>query len=148
MNADQLQALLYREIPLSVAMQLQVHSVSPEQLSLYAPLLPNRNLHGTAFAGSLYSLATLAGWSLLTVHVAERQWSGSVVLRHADIRYQRPVEGDLTATALFADGDSVLALAHELERRQRGRIVIPVTIAHDGKLAVSFNGEFVFHRHT
>lgn len=148
MNADQLQQLLLEQIPLSAAMQIHVQRADPQQVLLLAPLQPNRNLHGTAFAGSLYSLATLAGWSLLSLYAKAQGWHGDVVLRHGDIRYLRPINGDLQAQAAWADDGSLVALQQEVQRRGRGRVVIPVSLRHDNKVAVAFNGEFVFSAHT
>ncbi len=147
MNADQLQCLLNDQIPLTLAMQLKVAHVDERRVQLLAPLDPNRNLHGTAFAGSLYCVATLAGWSLLSAYVAERGWHGAVVLRHGDIRYLRPVASELVAEATWADDDSLPAFLADVGRRGKGRVIIPVTIRQADKIAVSFNGEFVFSQH-
>ncbi len=147
MNADQLQQLLFAEIPLTAAMQLQVQQAGGDEVRLRAPLAPNRNLHGSAFAGSLYSVATLAGWSLLTVYAEQQGWLGSVVLRHGDIRYLRPVVGDLEASANWDDPAQLTTLHDDVQKRGRGRAIIAVKLHQDGKVAVSFNGEFVFSQH-
>ena len=45
----------HEEIPLSAAMGLKIVDGDDGALTLRAPLEPNRNVHGTGFAGSLYA---------------------------------------------------------------------------------------------
>ena len=72
-------------------------------LSLFAPLSPNANIHGTGFAGSLYAAAVLAGWGWVELHA--RRCAGAplanaaVVVRSASIRYKAPVAADFVARA-------------------------------------------------
>src|SRR3989338_2624036 len=62
LSAQQLSQILLDGVPLARAMDARVVSVDDGRAVLHAPLEPNRNVHGAAFAGSLYSLASLAGW--------------------------------------------------------------------------------------
>ena len=56
-----LQHKIHESIPLSEAMQFSIASLSRESILVTAPLAPNVNIHGTGFAGSIYSLAVLSG---------------------------------------------------------------------------------------
>ena len=58
---NQLRNVLHEEIPLTKAMGVEVNSYDGHCLVLSAPLDPNTNHKDTAFGGSLYSLAVLAG---------------------------------------------------------------------------------------
>lgn len=62
-----LQARLLEEIPLARHMEIRVLCSDRRSLLLSAPLAANSNHKGTAFGGSLYSVAVLAGWGLLTL---------------------------------------------------------------------------------
>jgi thioesterase domain-containing protein len=72
---------------------IRVHACSGTYLALSAPLSLNTNVHGTAFAGSLYSLI------VLTCYYAAQSWITSqsdlkdyiLVAKSATIQYQRPV---------------------------------------------------------
>ena len=121
MTTDQLSALLQREIPLTEAMAIEVIEASASCVHLRAPLAPNRNLHGTAFAGSLYTLATLAGWSLVTLLTEELGLSGAVVLRHADVRYLSPVPDVINARAERPDMASCAAFGQQFHQRGKAR---------------------------
>ena len=66
LSATSLTALLHREIPISAFMQVRVEHLDGESIRLTAPFEPNRNIHGTGFAGSLYTLCVLTGWGLVS----------------------------------------------------------------------------------
>ena len=53
MNIQQLQQYLYREIPLTKAMQFTINSYKNNCLTLQAPLAVNINHKGIVFGGSL-----------------------------------------------------------------------------------------------
>ena len=93
--AARLQATIRRAIPLSEAMQFTIEALDPDAIRVSAPLEPNVNIHGTGFAGSIYSVAVLTGWALCT-HIIERLGlDAELVVGGAEIRYRAPVTGEL-----------------------------------------------------
>jgi len=82
-------------IPLSESMQFSIDSLSQEAIRVSAPLQPNINIHGTGFAGSIYSLAVLTGWALCTHIMDELAMDGDLVVGKAEISYRAPVKADL-----------------------------------------------------
>ena len=62
-----LQAIWYQQIPLSKAMDMRIVDFADNTLTCCASLAPNVNVHGTAFAGSLYAVQALTGWG--TMHL-------------------------------------------------------------------------------
>ena len=90
-----LQEKIHSSIPLSEAMQFTIVELESRSISVRAPLYPNVNVHGTGFAGSIYSIAVLAGWALCT-HIMElKQMTGDLVVAGAEIKYRSPVTGDI-----------------------------------------------------
>ena len=68
----ELQHVLNHEIPLTSHLGLQVRGdADPESLSFWAAISPNLNHKSTAFAGSLNSVLTLAGWGLVWLLLKE-----------------------------------------------------------------------------
>lgn len=63
MSPGKLQQYLHDHIPLSKAMQITVERISPESVTLSAPLAPNINHRDTLFGGSASTAAILAAWS-------------------------------------------------------------------------------------
>ena len=76
-----------------------VAEVDEGSLALHAPLELNHNVHGTAFAGSLYSVGVLASYYLGRAWV-RRQPHGSLppqlelVAKAGSISYRRPLKGE------------------------------------------------------
>ena len=81
MTESEIKDYLYNNIPLAKAMDVEVLDVSKYSLTLKAPLCSNSNMHGTAFGGSLSSIALLTGWSLIHSQITD-QWlpTGDLVL--------------------------------------------------------------------
>lgn len=94
------------EIPLSQDMGVRVVAWTGSVLTVEAPLAPNINVHGTAFAGSLYAVGALCGWGLTHLRCSEARQPGSIVIASASIDYRSPCEGNLIARAEWADQDT------------------------------------------
>ena len=78
-GADYLQNLIDREIILAKHMGVVVESADDTSMVLRAPLAPNANHKGTAFGGSLYSIAVLTGWAWVTRCLATRELDAEAV---------------------------------------------------------------------
>ena len=77
-------------------------------LAVRAPLPPNRNLHGTVFAGRLFSVCALTGWGAVWLALRERGQDG--VIFAADSRWTAALTFGLTMGGfmLFAAASSFL----------------------------------------
>jgi len=93
--ADELQDKIHLHIPLASAMQFTIDELDPGAIRVSAPLKPNINIHGTGFAGSIYSLAVLTGWALCTHILEDAGVDAELVVARAEIRYRAPVTGEL-----------------------------------------------------
>lgn len=143
MTPTELTCLLHQEIPLTQALGLAVEMAERNRIRVRGPFENNRNLHGTVFAGSIYCFATLAGWCLVHNYCRERGLNASVVLRHADIRYQRPLTGNPIAEAWLPDPAEVEAFLHGLHSKGRSRLVVPAELKEGEQVAARFHGEYV-----
>ncbi|MCB1802670.1 MAG: YiiD C-terminal domain-containing protein [Gammaproteobacteria bacterium] len=95
--ADALESRIHAGIPLSAAMRFRIVSLQEHAIAVSAPLAPNVNVHGTAFAGSLYAVGILTAWGL-AAHLIDRAGLGAdLVVAEATIRYRAPVEGDIVS---------------------------------------------------
>jgi len=140
---DYLQRTLLREIPLTRAMGLTVEEYSGRAITLRAPLASNDNHQASAFGGSLYSAAVLAGWGLLFLKLREHGLRGSIVIQESRIRYLRPVTGDILATCRL-DAESALdTFFRTYKRRGAARIRLACSVAESGTPAVAFEGRYV-----
>ena len=98
---EDLQQTWHNEIPISAAMQIKVRSFEDHTLRIEAALGPNVNVHGTGFAGSLYSIAALCGWGATHLALLSADRPGSIVIAKAEIDYRAPVTQTIEASCHF-----------------------------------------------
>jgi thioesterase domain-containing protein len=87
----ELQDTWHDQIPISAHMGIKLHKYTERTLETRASLNKNINLHGTMFAGSIYSLATLTGWGMIYLTLKQKRLNGDIVLGDANIQYTKPV---------------------------------------------------------
>lgn len=126
-----LQQYLQEHLPLTVAMQVQPQIYDGQSLQLFAPLAVNHNDKGTAFAGSLSSLATVCGWCLVMLWTKEKyQQACQVAVATAQIDYKKPTTSDFIAIAKLPSAEQLLQVQQSLLRKKRARISLTIEI-HD-----------------
>jgi thioesterase domain-containing protein len=133
----------HREIPIVAAMGMAVERYDGESLTVRAPLQPNRNVHGTTFAGSLYSACVLTGWGGIWLALRERGLAGVIYAADSTIQYRKGVYGDFVCRCSL-DGFA-LAPLDQLAATGRARLELTCTIESGAKLAVNFTGRYVVH---
>lgn len=138
----QLEAYLYKNIPLSRAMGLSAVCATPERIVLSTPLEPNINHKSTAFGGSLQAVATLACWSLLYVNLQDLARPSEIVITNSNIDYIKPVTGRFDAVANLPEPTRWNHFRKMFDRRGRGRIRLAAHILQDGDMAVDYTGSF------
>ena len=123
--AEQLQQKIRATIPLSEAMQFRIESLDLAAIEVSAPLPPNVNIHGTGFAGSIYSVAVLTGWALCAFILEEMHIDADLVVARAEIKYRAPVTGDLRCRT-GAAAEARDAFLRDLGERGKG--VLPLVV--------------------
>ena len=141
---EELQSTIEREIPMCRHMGIHVHSYSERGLTLRAPLERNINHQGTAFAGSLNALCTMAGWASVFMLTRRNGLAGDIVIRRSAIKYLRPVDSaEIFANcAAVADVDRDFFL-EMLQKKGQAKLDLRVEILTDLGVAVSFTGSYV-----
>jgi len=141
-GADYLQQRIDREIMLAKPMGIIVESANDSGLVLRAPLAPNANHKGTAFGGSLYSLAVLTGWAWLTRFLATRRLDAEAVIQESSMRFLSPIHGEMRACIEIPAAADIDKFQKMLVRADRGRIRLQVKMHEDARLASVFDGLF------
>ena len=141
-DRDYLQRRIATEFALGVHIGAVVELADASGLVLSAPLAPNANYKGTAFGGSLFSLAVLTGWAWLTRYLALEAVAADAGIQTSNIRYLEPVHGEFRARLENPPSATIEKFARMLRRAGRGRIALGVDI-HDGAiLAARFDGVY------
>jgi thioesterase domain-containing protein len=142
MTPIELTATLHRLIPLTHAMAVEVTVLGAEELVLTAPLTANHNHAGSAFAGSLASLASIAGWAFLH-QLAEREGlAAELLLADSRIRYRQPIYENLRAQLRVTAMEQQRFLA-SLKRGYKARLRLTIGLPDLERPAAQFEGLYV-----
>lgn len=146
---ENLQRVLAHEIPISAALGIRPLRYDGMELTLGAPLQPNINHKQTAFGGSLYCAAVLAGWALLHLrlrpHLDAAGVAAHIVIQQADIDYRRPVSTDFEAMCRWPPTLEESRLLRMLKRHGRARVQLEARIGVESDPLVRFTGRYVVH---
>ncbi len=137
----EIEEFFHQQIPLTRAMALHVEAYDGIQLVLTAPIEVNHNHLGTAFGGSLAAMGMVAGYGLVWLMLGKRE--GHVVVRDASINFRRPVRGLLRAVCRRPNDATVADFLSKFASERNAHLRLEVTIQHDGRDAVHFEGTFV-----
>jgi thioesterase domain-containing protein len=141
-GAEYLQKRIDREIALAKPMGVIVEAADDAAVILRAPLAPNSNHKGTAFGGSLYALAVLAGWAWASRYLAAHELAADAVIQESSMRFLAPVHGELRASIEVPSAAEIDKFYRMLLRAGRGRIRLRVDLHHQQILAAVFDGLF------
>jgi len=139
-HLESLQAFLTARIAPARALGVTVAATEPVTIS--APLEGNLNDKGTGFAGSLFSVAALAGWALVTRWCAVEPIEAEVVLQSSRVRFLAPARGEFRAIAHELSEKQRQKLARMLARSGRGRAEVAIDVKCDEAVVMSFTGVY------
>jgi thioesterase domain-containing protein len=135
----QLQDTWHETIPISEQMGIQLQQYSGKTLETRASLNKNINLHGTMFAGSIFSLATLTGWGMIFLQLKEKQLEGEIVLGDGNIHYHKPITMQPRA---LCNIESLSGKFDTLQKGKKCHIKLQVAILDGDNPVAEFNGVF------
>jgi thioesterase domain-containing protein len=145
--AQALVSFIHASTPLAGNMGVALGSYDGERLVLNCPLAPNVNDKGCAFGGSLASLMTLTGWSVVELALRRRGEDCEVYVSESTVHYLEPVWGDFQAQAQRAQGASWEIFFATLASRHRARIAVACHVPGQGsKPAATMAAQFVVKR--
>lgn len=139
-DLESLRVYLTARIAPARALGVRIEAVDPVTIS--APLESNLNDKGTGFAGSLYSVAALAGWALLMRWCAAESVEAEVVLQSSTARFLAPARADFRALAHEPPAAQRDRLHRMLARSGRGRTEVAVDVMCHETLVMSFTGVY------
>lgn len=129
-EAAHLQQKIRRTIPLGEAMRFSIEELSYDAIRVSAPLEPNVNIHGTGFAGSIYSVAILTGWALCTHILEQAAVDAELVVAKAGIRYRAPVTGELRCVTV-ADAGQRDAFLRATREKGKGMLALEIQVGEN-----------------
>lgn len=143
MNLSELRSLLYSEIPMSSAMEVEVTEESETSITLKAPLSVNRNHLDTAFGGSLSTLLILSCYAWLFQRMNQEGFSCHVLIQEGHTDFILPVKEDLKAICYAPDRKSFEKFLESFRRKGVGRMTLKAEIITSSGKACDFHGVFI-----
>ncbi|HEX6996932.1 MAG TPA: YiiD C-terminal domain-containing protein [Gammaproteobacteria bacterium] len=137
----------WRGIPLAAAMGIEAAAFDGETLHVRAPLAANINVHGTAFAGSLFSVCVLTAWGRLWLALRAHGLAARIVVTDSRINYRRPVTGDIDCRSRLEPA-AERALLEELRTAGRATLPLDAVVPSERGPAVQFTGTYALRVRT
>lgn len=134
---------LHRHIPLSRALELEVHEASDDRTLLSAPLAPNLNHRQSAFGGSMATLAILSAWTWLHRFTRSRNLQPTLVIQEEKTRFLAPALNRFTAICPAPPEPELERFLTSLKRYHRARIRLQSVLRSEGIVVARFDGLFV-----
>lgn len=135
----ELQSTWHETIPISEHMGIQLFQYTGKTLETRASLNKNINVHGTMFAGSIFSLATLTGWGMIFLKLREKSLAGEIVLGDGNIHYHKPITMQPRALCNVESLDGKFEL---LNKDKKTCIKLQVNILDGDNPVAEFKGVF------
>ncbi|AMO56814.1 YiiD C-terminal domain-containing protein [Endozoicomonas montiporae] len=128
------------EIPLLRAMELTLDEFKDNRLTLSCPLAPNINDKGTAFGGSIATIATLCGWAFTMLHAKTLCDEPDAVIAEQSMQYLKPGHSALKAVCSSTVPDTFYS---RLQEQRSARLELEVEVFSDSQLIATFSGLYV-----
>lgn len=135
-------AEILETIPLSRAMAIEGLRYDGQELLLRLPLGPNINDKGCAFGGSLASAATLTGWGLTRLAIAESGRQADIYIQDQSLRYGKPAWGATIFRCGWPEGGKQSFL-DQYDRHGKARIAVDVFGCSEDIECCSMNARYV-----
>ncbi len=134
-----LQKTWHETIPITEQMGIKLYQYTGRTLETRASLNKNINLHGTMFAGSIFSLATLTGWGMIFLQLKEKGLDGEIVLGDGNIHYHKPITMQPRA---LCNIESLHGKFENLQKGKKCQVKLTVAILDSEKAVAEFTGIF------
>lgn len=141
--ADEFLGWLKTQIPLINHMGMLPLAYDGRSLVMSAQLAPNINDKGTGFGGSLATIATLCGWSMVTLYRREQGFDNDVVIHQSEIEYLAPVKGDFSAKVSLPDESALQRFNQRMDEKGRARLELKIDVVSDDITAMTLKAAYV-----
>ncbi len=140
-----LQEVWDEHFPIARAMGVKVGEYDNHTLTTHTPLDGNTNIHGTAFAGSLYAIEALTAWGLLYLEIAMAGLDASIIHAAGNIEFSETVTGDIVAVSGLREHTNAM---DELAANGRIRLELTTEVIAEGRVASRFRGDYAVRLET
>lgn len=142
------QNMVNAHIPLTKYMEWSIQSISPQEIKAITQLTPNINVHGTAYAGSIYAAAMATGWTLMKCWYDHHEFQTELVAAEANIKYLAPVSADFECESkIDLNSPKYLKLYERMQESRSCGYPLIVNINCNNKTCAILEVNYVFKCH-
>lgn len=147
MNIKELKHLenkIHTEIPMTKLMKLNLDSISEKHLTTHAPLDININDKGSAFGGSLSSIAIISSWCLVRLVCDELEIDDcDILVIKNESSFKRQVSKDIFCECLLPTNEDKKILLEKYQVKDSASIKVEATIKEDNEICMTYSGIYV-----
>lgn len=143
MDFIEFESFLHHQIPITKAMDFKVKEFTPSRVSISAGLESNVNHKLTAFGGSINSLVTVCGWSMVYIHIKPIDPEAHIVIQKSTIEYLSPIRHDFHTVCEMPGEEEMKKFIDMYQKFGRARIKLTVCCFDEGRLAAKYEGQYV-----
>lgn len=129
-SATSLQDKIREGIPVADKLDFTIVSLGTDYIEVQAPLSLNYNVHGTAFAGSIYAIGVLTAWALTWHQIENAGMEAELVVASAKIQYRKPITEDISCY-ISLDRPAAEVFVRKLKERGTAKLKLSVMIGDD-----------------
>jgi len=137
--------IIYSQIPVTKFMGIELSSFDGESLTLKAPLDKNINHRFSAFGGSIYSVAVLAGYGMVFLKLRELNLNPHIVIHKSNVVYTAPIEEDFEAVCKIGNKEEFDSFIQYYLDNKKSRIELLTNVIINDKIAFTLNAKYVIY---
>ncbi|MBN7572562.1 thioesterase [Clostridium sp. 2-1] len=143
MSENEFEQFLHTNIPITEAMGISVTEFTKSRVILAAKLKPNINDKLTAFGGSINTLMTICGWSMVFVNIKEIDPKAQIVIKKSNINYRAPIREDFTAECEIFGDETRREFLETYTKHNKSRLDLKVVIKNKETVFAEYEGQYV-----
>lgn len=137
--------IINTQIPIVKEMGIKLADYNGTVLKLEAPLDKNINHRFSAFGGSIYSVAVLAGYGIIFLRLRELNLNPHIVVHKSNVVYRLPIEQDFEAICKIEDNENFDNFIEYYKQNKKSRIELNSEVLINGEIAFTLHAKFVIY---
>lgn len=143
MDRQEFEGFLHKNIPITKAMGIEVLQFTPSRVRMLAKFDANINDKLTAFGGSINSLMTICGWSMVFRNIKEIDSDVDIVIKKSSINYLAPIKEDFIAECELNNDKARKEFVETYSREKKSRINLKISIKNETTTFAEYEGQYV-----
>ena len=139
----ELTTYIREQIPITVAMGVEIVEFSGNAVRASAPLEANINHQESAFGGSIDTLGILTGFVALVATLKQHGQSVHLVIQHSETEFSKPAVADMQSESRPISDAALKEFLGSLQRSGQARMLVTSDLFSEGRLIAKNTSTFV-----